>query len=164
MRYQIMRDLGISIDTGYSILADTAISFCLCCVICGISWALLKKGYFRANIFYLVLVGVLLVLPEFLWALPEGMTGNYIFLLVCVWDHYWARVKTGNAPMSPGKARRVQAAMAVILTLLWGVCRLKVGVFTHLNEASLFVAAVYLWVHTYYHRNDTEKARDSLFL
>lgn len=59
-------------DPGYWILTDTFLSLALCLLICGISWALLKRRYFRANIVYLIVVGVLLVLPQFFLDVPTA--------------------------------------------------------------------------------------------
>ena len=151
-------------DPGYWILTDTLLSLALCLLICGISWALLKRRYFRANIVYLIVVGVLLVLPQFFLDVPTAFLGNDVFLLICIWDHYWARNRLGKTSLSPQKARRIQVASAVILSLCWLLCLLEVGFFQELNRTSLLVTAGDLWAHAYYHRKDVDEPKDSYFL
>lgn len=142
---------------GYDILPTIIINTVIGLVICGGSYFLLKRKHFRANVVYLVVVGILLVLPDFLWELPEPFWCNYIFLVFCVWEHYWALNHLGEAPISLEKAWRLQTVVAVVLTVCWLLCFLEVGFFRSLNETTFLVAAGYLWLHRYFHRNDTSE-------
>lgn len=132
---------------------------------CGISWLLLKQKLFRGHFVYLVALGVLTVLSALFAELGEVCGRSLVFLLVvCTWDHYWARARIGDAPLALEKAKKLQVALAVVLSGCWLLCLFGVGFFRYFEEELVFVAAVLLWGHGYFHRNDTDGTNPPLSL
>lgn len=121
-----------------------------------ISWFLIKQKFFRIHIGYLVLLSILTVLSAVFGDLVEFFSGrSLVFLLVvCAWDHYWARSRMGQQPMELEKARRIQIALAIVLSICWLLCLLGIGFFRYFDEEIVFVAAVLLWGYSYFHKND----------
>ena len=123
----------------------------------GISYFLIKQQLFRAHVGYLVLLAVLTVISAIWGDLVEFFGGrSLVFLLVvCAWDHYWARCRLGQQPLKLEKARKLQMVLAAALSVCWLLCLLGIGVFQYFEEELVFVAAVLLWGYGYFHRNDT---------
>ena len=127
------------------------------CVIIGISAFLLNRQRFRVHLVFLgfmalVTIGLGYALDDLILWEPT------VFLVICLWDHYWARNRLGQAPVPLKKAKCIQAAAAVILAAC-GVLVLGIGFFQGRNGwnlgVALLVSAGYVAVHSYFHRNDT---------
>ena len=143
MTYQLVQNLGWH-------LIPYAIA-------CGISWLLLQHKFFKGHLVYLAALGVLTVLSALFPQLGEVCGRSLVFLLVvCAWDHYWARARLGAAPLNLEKTKKLQIALAVVLSGCWLLCLFGVGFFRYFEEEIIFVAAVFLWAYGYFHKDSKE--------
>lgn len=155
MPYQYYQEWGLA--NGSADWVQWLIHIVLFCVIIGISEFLLKRQRFRVHLVFLglialVTIGLSYALDSLIVWMPT------VFLVLCLWDHYWARNRLGQSPMPLKKAKCIQAAAAVILSAC-GVLVLGIGFFQDWNGWNLgwalLVSAGYVAVHSYFHRNDT---------
>ena len=155
MPYQYYQEWGLA--NGSAVWVQWLIHIVLFCVIIGISEFLLKRQRFRVHLVFLglmalVTIGLSYALDSLIVWMPT------VFLVLCLWDHYWARNRLGQSPMPLKKAKCIQAAAAVILAAC-GVLVLGIGFFQDWNGWNLgwalLVSAGYVAVHSYFHRNDT---------
>lgn len=155
MPYQYYQEWGLA--NGSADWVQWLIHIVLFCVIIGISEFLLKRQRFRVHLVFLglialVTIGLSYALDSLIVWMPT------VFLVLCLWDHYWARNRLGQSPMPLKKAKCIQAAAAVILAAC-GVLVLGIGFFQDWNGWNLgwalLVSAGYVAVHSYFHRNDT---------
>ncbi len=156
MTYQYYREWGLT--NGPAAWVQLLIPLVLACVILGVSWFLLKRKQFQLHLVFLaimtfvaVTLGLKYTPDRFILWLPV------VFLVTCLWDHYWARNQAGTAPMPLKKAKAIQIAAAAILAAC-GVLVIGVGSVQGRNGwdlgTSLLVGAVYVAIHSYVHRND----------
>lgn len=159
MPYQYYQEWGL-VD-GPADWVQLLILVVLTGVIVGISEFLLNRQRFRAHLVFLGLMALVMVTIGLSYALDSLIVWMPdVFLVICLWDHYWAKNRLGQSPMPLKKAKRIQAAAAVILAVC-GVLSLGIGFFQDWNGNgwnlgwALLVSAGYVAVHSYFHRNDT---------
>lgn len=162
MPYQYYREWGM-VD-GPADWVQLLIALVCLGVIVVISEYLLKRQRFRAHLVFLALMAIM-ALAVVTIMLDYGQDNLIVwmpevFLVLCLWDHYWARNRLGQTPMLLKKAKRIQIAAAVILAAC-GALSLGIGFFQDWNGngwnlgVTFLVSAGYVAVHSYFHRNDT---------
>ena len=156
MSYQYYQEWGL-VD-GSADLGLWLVGLVLFGVIIGISEFLLNRQWFRVHLVFMALIALTVIglgyaLDSLTVWIPD------VLLVLCLWDHYWARNRLGQNPVPLKKAKRIQAVAAVFLGIC-GVMVLGIGFFRGWNGCNLGVAllvsAGYVALHGFFHRNDTE--------
>jgi hypothetical protein len=122
-----------------------------------LSVLLVRMGYFRLNLVFLVLLTAYTVASLFFSVLEPIMGANSLLtiVLVCADNHYRAKWKLGEVRLSPKTYQGMHVVLAAAMTILTFLVWQEVSVFASLQKETCLLAAVYFWAGVFDNRPAT---------
>jgi hypothetical protein len=119
-----------------------------------LSVLLVKKGYYRLNLVFLVLLTAYTVASLFVPVLEPLMSDVSLLtlIIVCSDNHYRTKWKQGEVHISPKTYLGIHVVLAAAMTALAFLSWREVSVFAGLQKEVCLLAAVYFWADVFDNR------------